>query len=136
MLFRPDGVGMLHVVTSDTVGRHDLLAYARDHSPPGTEFVEASCGSFRGFVGSRTENGTLWRTWWFLCRGQQLVYAGYECGAKNGQVESSEVEAIIQSFEIMTNPAHSLDGGGSSLLHVVRPWPAASDEHPSATGRG
>jgi hypothetical protein len=99
MLFRPDGVGMLHVVTSDTVGRHDLLAYARDHPPPGTEFVEASCGSFRGFVGSRTENGTLWRTWWFLCRGQQLVYAGYECGAKNGQVESSEVEAIIQSFD-------------------------------------
>src|SRR5689334_3296176 len=44
--------------------------------------------------------------------------------------------ASIIVGEMMTNPAHSLDGGGSSLLHIVRPWPAASDEHPSATGRG
>ena len=99
MLFRPDGVGMLHIMTSDTVGRHDLLAYARDHSRPGTQFTEASCGHFRGFVGSLIEHGTFLRTWWFLCRGQQLVYAGYQCAAKNREVETNEVEAIIQSFD-------------------------------------
>jgi hypothetical protein len=98
MLFRPDGVGMLHVQTSDTVGRYDLLAYARDHSPPGTEFTEASCGRFRGFAGHRIQNGASWRTWWFLCRRQELVYVGYECAAKNREVESGEVDAIIQSF--------------------------------------
>src|SRR5262249_28282129 len=98
-LFRPDGVGMLRVETSDTVGRYDLLPYARDHSPAGTEFTEASCGRFRGVTGVRVENGTFWRTWWFLCRGQRLVQAGYECAAKNREVEFKEVEGIIQSFD-------------------------------------
>ena len=102
MLFRPDGVGMLHIETSDTVGRYDLLAYARDHSQAGTEFREVSCGRFQGFARVRVENGTLWRTWWFLCRGQQLVYAGYECAPKNSGVEFSEVDAIIQSFDEST----------------------------------
>src|SRR3954470_10639115 len=30
------------------------------------------------------------------------------------------------------NPAHALDGGIPSLLHIDRHWPAASDEHRSA----
>src|SRR5262245_28253414 len=47
-MFRPDGVGMLRVETSDTVGRYDLLPYARDHSPEGTQFADVSCGPFRG----------------------------------------------------------------------------------------
>ena len=102
MLFRPDGVGMLHIETSDTVGRYDLLAYARDHSPAGTEFTETSCGRFRGFTGVQIENGTLCHTWWFLCRGQNLVYASYKCAAKNTGVESSEVDGIIQSFDEST----------------------------------
>lgn len=90
---------MLRVETSDTVGKYDLLPYARDHSPEGTEFTDVSCGQFRGVTGVRVENGTFWRTWWFLCRGQQLVYAAYECAAKNREVEFSEVEAIMQSFD-------------------------------------
>ena len=94
---------MLRVETSDTVGRYDLLPYARDHSPAGTQFTDAACGRFRGVMGVRLENGTIWRTWWFLCKEQQLVYAGYECAAKNREVEFSEVEAIIQSFDEPTS---------------------------------
>jgi hypothetical protein len=30
------------------------------------------------------------------------------------------------------NKAHALGGGILSLLHIVRYWPAASDEHRSA----
>src|SRR5467141_2510289 len=86
MFFRPDGIGMFQVHGSDTVGRTDLLAYARDHSPSGTKFTEASCGQLRGFAGVRTDGSTLWRTWWLLCRGQ-LVYAAYECATKNRQEE-------------------------------------------------
>ena len=98
MMFRPDGVGTLHIEGSDTVGRYDLLAYARDHSPPGTEFTEAACGRLRGFTGVWTKGGTLWRTWWLSWRGQ-LVYAAYQCAAKNSNVESSEVDDILQSFD-------------------------------------
>ena len=32
----------------------------------------------------------------------------------------------------LPNPAHALDGGIPSLLHIDRHWPAASDEHRSA----
>ena len=31
------------------------------------------------------------------------------------------------------NPAHSLDGGTPVLFHTAPAWPAASDEHRSAT---
>src|ERR1035441_2582521 len=31
------------------------------------------------------------------------------------------------------DPAHALDGGIPCLLHIGRHWPAASDEHRSAT---
>jgi len=98
MFFRPDGVGQLQVRGSDTVGRHDLLAYARDHSPPGTTFSEVSCGRLRGIAGVRIESGTLWRTWWLLCRGQ-LVYAAYQCAAKNKEDERDELDQIVQSFD-------------------------------------
>jgi hypothetical protein len=97
MFFRPDGVGLLQVHGSDTVGRYDLLAYARDHSPPGTAFTEVSCGRLRGFAGIRIDGGNLWRTWWLSCRGR-LLYAAHQCAAKNSQDESDEIDQILQSF--------------------------------------
>ena len=95
--FRPDGVGQLQVHGFDTIGRYDLLAYARDHSPPGTTFSEVSCGRLKGVAGVRIDSGTLWRTWWLSCRGN-LVYVEYRCAAKNAQDESAEVDQILQSF--------------------------------------
>jgi len=96
--FCRDGVGHLQVYGSDSVDRHDLLAYARDHSPPGTTFTEASCGRLRGIAGILTDRNTLWRTWWLLCRGQ-LVYAVYQCATKNSQDERADLEQILQSFD-------------------------------------
>ena len=37
--------------------------------------------------------------------------------------------------EMRPNPAHALDGGIPSLFHTGHRWPAASDEHRSATLR-
>ena len=98
MFFRPEGVGQLQVHGSDPVGRDHLLAYARNHSPPGTTFSEASCGRLHGFAGVRIDGGTLWRTWWLSCR-SQLVYAAYECAAKNSQEEADEIDQILKSFD-------------------------------------
>ncbi len=96
--FRPDGVGIFQVHGDDTVGGDDLLAYARDHSPPGTTFTEVSCGRLRGLAGVRIEHGTLHRTWWLFCRGRQLVFAAYTCAAKNSEDERDEIDQIVQSF--------------------------------------
>ena len=95
--FRPDGVGYFQVHGSDTVGRHDLLAYARDHSPADTTFTDVTCGALSGVAGVRIDGGTLWRTWWLLCRGQ-LVYAAYQCAVKNSKEESDQLEKILRSF--------------------------------------
>src|SRR5436309_5336247 len=77
LFFRPDGIGQLQVHGSDTVGRHDLPAYARDHSPPGTAFSDVTCGRFHGVAGVRIDGNTVGCTWWLVCR-CQLVYAAYE----------------------------------------------------------
>ena len=98
LFFRPDGSGRLQVHGSDTVGRDDLPAYARDHSPPGTAFTDVTCGRLHGVAGVRIDGNTVWRTWWLLCRGQ-LVYAAYQCAAKNSSEESDEIDQILQSFD-------------------------------------
>src|SRR5262249_42258665 len=57
MLFRPDGVGMLRVETSDTVGRYDLLAYARGHSPPARSLARHPAGAFVGLLDATSRTG-------------------------------------------------------------------------------
>jgi hypothetical protein len=109
MMFRPDGVGQLQVHGFDTVGRLDVLAYARDHSPPGTALTETRCGRLRGFAGVRVDGDILWRTWWLLCR-EQLVYVAYQCAEKNRLEESDEIGQILRSFD----ESDASDGGLTS----------------------
>jgi hypothetical protein len=84
-LFRPDGVGMLRILTveeeqpsaagSDRIFRSPLPEAAREFRI-GTNFS---------------------RSWTLLCRGRK-VYVRYSCAASFADLERSEVDEIIQSI--------------------------------------
>jgi hypothetical protein len=83
--FRPDGVGMLTVLTTE-------------------EQQPANVGSERIFRGllpdaaRESEYGTSFsRTWTLFCRGRK-VYVRYTCAAHNSQSERSEIDEIVQSI--------------------------------------
>jgi hypothetical protein len=85
IIFRPDGVGMLTVLTAD-------------EQQPATI---GSDGMFRAPLpdeARESEYGTSYsRTWTLLCRGRK-VYVRYTCAAHNAQSERSEIDEIVQSI--------------------------------------
>jgi hypothetical protein len=83
--FRPDGVGMLTVLTAD-------------------EQQPATIGSDRTFrsplpdAARESHYGTSYsRTWTLSCRGRK-VYVRYTCAAASAESERSQVDEIVQSI--------------------------------------
>jgi len=84
-LFKPDGVGMLRVLTTE--------------QKPGTP--ESTGDLFRGrlpgSVRTSTDKSTFRRIWSLSCRGQQL-FVTYQCASNNAELELAEVDEIVQSI--------------------------------------
>ena len=82
--FRPDGVGMLTVLTTD------------EQPPTGTRD-----GTIRSLFPDDSRGSTLgarhWRAWTLSCRGRK-VFVRYSCAAHNAELERAEVDEIVQSI--------------------------------------
>jgi hypothetical protein len=87
--FRPDGVGLLRVLT------------AEEQSPvqdgPGEHFH----GHLSGKTWAATHGDRFIRTWALSCRGQRL-WVKYSCSAANAELERSEVDGMLQSISEAT----------------------------------
>jgi hypothetical protein len=83
--FRPDGVGLLTVLTVE-----QQPALLRSDTMFGRPLPDAAIEQKSG-VSHR-------RTWTFSCRGHK-VYVRYSCAAQNAESERSEVDKIVQSIK-------------------------------------
>src|SRR5947207_1317265 len=81
--FRPDGVGMLIVLTTD---EPEIAADS------GTVFRGLLPGSTREFK----SDTSYCRSWTLECGGRRL-FVRYSCAAQNADAELSEVEEIVKS---------------------------------------
>src|SRR6202142_2888219 len=88
--FRPDGVGLLTVLTTE--------------EPVQTGTGEDFRGRLPGKTWTTRSRDKIWRTWSLSCRKRRL-YVRYTCAAKNAGLEDSEVDEILQSIEERGAPA-------------------------------
>ena len=84
--FRPDGVGLLTVLTTDQS--------AQGQNAKGEDF----CGRLRGKMWTTKGSDRIFRGWSLSCCDRWL-YVHYTCAAKNAGLEDAEVDAILQSIE-------------------------------------
>ena len=83
--FRPDGVGLLRVLTDDG-------------QPPEQEGQRDDFrGRLPGTTWSSAGGDRYMRYWSLRCRGCRLLIS-YTCAAKNADLERSEVDDILQSI--------------------------------------
>jgi hypothetical protein len=83
--FRPEGVGMLTILTVD---EEQVAARGGDRMFRSTLPGAARESKF---------GASLSRRWTISCRGRK-VYVVYHCAAKNADLERSEVDEIVQSI--------------------------------------
>jgi hypothetical protein len=84
-LFRPDGVGLLTVLT------------AEEQSPVQRSHGEEFQGRLSGRIYEATYGDRFSRTWALSCRGHRL-WLRYTCSAQNAELERLEVDEILQSI--------------------------------------
>ena len=84
-LFRPDGVGMLRVLTAEEQSSEPAAA--------GEDFS----GTLSGRTWAHTYGTSYSRTWALSCRGRKL-YVRYSCAAHNAEAELPEVDEIVRSI--------------------------------------
>jgi hypothetical protein len=84
--FRPDGVGLLSVLTTSLA--------SEGQQAKGEDFT----GKLKGKTWTTKGSDKIWRGWFLRCRGQKL-YIVYTCAAKNAGLEEAEVDEIVQSIE-------------------------------------
>lgn len=84
-LFRPDGLGMLGVLTVEEQSS-DAAAAAEDFR-----------GALSGKTWAHTYGTSYSRTWAMSCLGRKL-YVRYSCAAHNAEKELLEVYEIVQSI--------------------------------------
>jgi hypothetical protein len=84
--FRPDGVGLLTVFTTDES--------VQGQTGTGEDFH----GRLPGKTWTTRGHDRIWRTWSLSCRKRRL-YVRYTCAAKNAGLEDAEVDEILQSIE-------------------------------------
>lgn len=84
--FKPDGVGLLSVFTTDES--------VQGRTGTGEDFR----GRFPGKTWTTRSSDRIWRTWSLTCRKRQL-YVRYTCAAKNAGLEDAEVNGMLQSIE-------------------------------------
>ena len=84
-LFKPDGVGMLRVLTTE-------------QKPPTPDSTgEVFRGRLPGSVRTSADMSTFRRIWSLSCRGQRLLIT-YQCASNNAELELAEVDEIVQSI--------------------------------------
>ena len=83
-LFRPDGVGMLRVLTVE-------------EQPAAAAGGEDFRGILTGKTWAHTHGTSYNRTWALTCRGLKLLVR-YSCAAHNAEAELPEVYEIVQSI--------------------------------------
>ena len=84
--FRPDGVGLLTVLTTDQP--------SQEHKGKGEDFRGRLIGKMWTTRGAER----IWRGWSLSCCGRR-IYIRYTCAAKNAGLENTEVDQILQSIE-------------------------------------
>lgn len=84
-IFRPDGVGMLRVLSAEERSSDATLA--------GEDFR----GTLSGRTWAHTYGPSYSRTWVLSCRGRKL-FVRYSCAAHNAEAELPEVYEIVQSI--------------------------------------
>ena len=84
-LFRPDGVGILCVLSVD-----EQASLTNDHG-------ERFSGFLTGKTYETTHGDKFTRRWALSCCGQKLVVR-YSCSAKNAELERLEVDEIVRSI--------------------------------------
>ena len=84
-LFKPDGVGMLRVLTME------------QKAPTPESTGEVFRGRLPGSVRTSTDTSTFRRIWSLSCRGQRL-FVTYQCASNNAELELAEVGEIVQSI--------------------------------------
>jgi len=84
-LFKPDGVGILRILSAAEESAADTLKGGAFH------------GHLAGSVRTTAEGSTFSRTWTLSCRGQKL-FATYRCATKNAELELAEVDELVQSI--------------------------------------
>jgi hypothetical protein len=83
--FRPDGVGMLTILTTDD---------SKPATAEGDKIVREPLPD----EGRESNYGTSYsRTWMLRCRGRKLLVR-YSCAAKNVDSERGEVDQIVRSI--------------------------------------
>ena len=83
--FRPDGVGILTVLTADEQQLATIGGDRAVHSPLPAAARESHYGT------------SFSRTWTLSFRGRR-VYVRYTCAATNADVERSQVDEIVQTI--------------------------------------
>ena len=84
-LFKPDGVGMLRVLTAE-------------QKPPTAESTDDIFrGHLPGSVRTSADTSTFRRIWSLSCRGQRL-FVTYQCASNNAELELAEADEIVQSI--------------------------------------
>ena len=77
----------------------ELREFCGSSVPKNAEIVEASMGSFHGFVAGYKEDDTYWQKLW-LANGGLLVFVTYN-GTKNAwQAEKAEVMTMLASLRL------------------------------------
>ena len=84
-LFKPDGVGMLRVLTVE------------QKAPTPQSTGEVFRGRLPGTVHTNAHTSTFRRIWSLSCRGQRL-FVTYQCASNNAELELAEVDEIVQSI--------------------------------------
>lgn len=84
-LFKPDGVGMLTVLTVE------------QKAPTQEATGDVFRGRLPGSVRTSADRSTFRRIWSLSCRGQWLLVI-YHCASNNAELELAQVDEIVQSI--------------------------------------
>ena len=102
-LFNPDGLGALEIsaVERDEPVDDGFLEYmAAEHLEAGAEPDEVEYGDFEGLEFSYDDDGNYWREW-YLRADNLMLYVTYHCPLADEGREDDEVDAILETLQLL-----------------------------------
>jgi len=102
-LFNPEGSGALEIsaVERDEPVDDGFLEYmAVEHLEAGAEPDEVEYGDFEGLEFSYDDDGNYWREW-YLRADNLMLYVTYHCPVADEGREDDEVDAILETLQLV-----------------------------------
>ena len=97
VLYRTGGAGEIQISTlihEQDLTPNDLKAIANEDLQAGARLQEVDFGDFHGFWFDYEVDGEYWCEW-YLCCGQLMLFATYNCSVEDEGQENDEVDLII-----------------------------------------